>query len=436
MSEDFNNPNQQNNDPDTQNIPKDEQPSSVEYDPYTGERHRNNARLKARPDRSIIALFVAIAVVLSLLCGVGGVLIGGYLINDGNSSDTGHTPDSGKDGAVNTPGVAGDNVVIFETTENAVIANGTVATVAEKSAASVVEIMTTTTSSYNPNKTISGAGSGVIIAESAEENYTYIITNNHVIEGYETIRVRTTEGKEYAATVVGTDWLTDIAVLRIEVKGLSIATFASSDHLVLGQEVVAIGNPLGSLGGSVTNGIISGLSRTISIEGIPMTLLQTNAAINPGNSGGGLFDMNGNLIGIVNAKSVGEEVDNIGFAIPAATAKETASQIIAKGYVEGRADLGFMFGSATTNTGLTVYSYAYNSEVTTPIEQGHILYAITTSDGTTVEIQSIDDYRGILAGLKIGETVQAVIYKPVNTGFFTQYKSFTVTLTVHEYVPN
>lgn len=409
--------------------------TSVEYGPSFDSRYaRGGSAVKSASNSRIIAVIVAIAVIFAALCGVGGVLLGGYLSGQGNDGSSLGGNQGGADNSM-TPGQGADNVVIFETTENAAVTDGSVSSVAEKSAASVVEIMTTTTSNYNPNKTVSGAGSGVIIAESKDKDYTYVITNNHVVEGFETIRVRTTDGTEYSAEVIGTDWRSDIAVLRIEAKGLTLAAFAESNSLKLGQEVVAIGNPLGSLGGSVTNGIISGLSRTISIEGIPMTLLQTNAAINPGNSGGGLFDMNGNLIGIVNAKSVGEEVDNIGFAIPANTAKEMAEQLISYGYVKGRADLGFSFGNATTTSGLTIYSYAYNDEVTSPIESGYVLYAVTAGENT-VEISSIDDYRGLLASLTVGDTVQAVIYKPVKNGFFTQYKSFTVTLTVHEYTPN
>jgi serine protease Do len=296
--------------------------------------------------------------------------------------------------------------------------------------------MTEAASNRYPNQTISGAGSGVVFAQSKTENYTYIITNNHVVEGYDTIIVRTTDGKEYNATVVGTDWMTDIAVLRIVVRDLNIATCASSDDLVLGQEVVAIGNPLGQLGGSVSPGYVSGLSRTISIEGIPMTLLQTDAAINPGNSGGGLFDMNGNLIGIVNAKSVGEELDNIGFAIPINTAKTAAAEIIEKGYVSGRADLGFAFGTGITTSGLSIYSYAYNTEVNTEIKQGYLLYSFII-DGKEVNVSSIETYRSILTTLKVGDTVQARIYTPSSTWGGTVYRdSFVVTLKVHEYIPS
>ncbi len=405
-----------------------EEGASIEYGPrFDGAAYFSYAAAEQKNNRRVIAVIVAIGVIVSFLFGIGGVFLGGMLTG-GNSV----TPNN-MGGSSVVPGQIGDNVILFETDQSAASTDGSVAAVAAKTAASVVEIMTETTSVYYPNRTVSGAGSGVAIAESKDHNFTYIITNNHVVEGYETIRVRTTDGTEYTATVIGTDWQSDIAVLRIEAKGLKLAVFADSETVVLGQEVVAIGNPLGSLGGSVTNGIISGLSRTISIEGIPMTLLQTNAAINPGNSGGGLFDMNGNLIGIVNAKSVGEEVDNIGFAIPAQTAKDVASALIAQGYVSGRADLGFTFDNVTS-LGLSVYSYAYNSEISTPIEAGYLLHSITVNE-QTVNITSMDDYRGVLSRLAIGSTVQAVIGKPERYGIYTQYKSITVTLTVHEYHP-
>lgn len=405
--------------------------SSVEYGPrFYGSGSYGYAEQPTSKKNKLIAVFVACAVLLVALAGAGGLLLGKHLSGlDKDGASSGGTTDGGSSGS----GFTKDSVVMYETDKSATLADHSVASVAAKSADSVVEIMTESTSSRYPNRTVSGAGSGVIISESKTQEYTYIVTNNHVVEGYDTIVVRTTDGKEYNATVVGTDWMTDVAVLRIGAKGLSVATYVKNEKpLVLGQEVVAIGNPLGALGGSVSGGIISGLSRTITIDGIPMTLLQTDAAINPGNSGGGLFDMNGNLVGIVNAKSVGEEVDNIGFAIPIQTAVSAVTEIIEKGYVSGRADLGFTFSSSTTTTGLTIYSYAYNSEVTTAIESGYVLYSLTVGEEEIV-ISSVDDYRSALAMLEVGKTVQAKIYKPVSQGWMTSYQPFTVTLTVHEY---
>ncbi len=408
--------------------------SSVEYGPrFFGEGANGYYDTGKKKKNRTVALLLAIAVVLVTVTGIGGVLLGRQMASGGLDGDSQNGGSAG--GNAPSGGTLKDTVVMYQTTEKATIGEQSVAAVAAKSAGSVVEIMTASAGTGYTGKTVSGAGSGVIISESKTQEYTYIVTNNHVVEGFETIIVRTTSGKEYSASVVGTDWLTDIAVLRIRAKGLSVATYVSGETpLVLGQQVVAIGNPLGALGGSVSDGIISGLSRTITIEGIPMTLLQTDAAINPGNSGGGLFDMNGNLVGIVNAKSVAEGVDNIGFAIPIETAMKAVSEIIKKGYVSGRADLGFTFTTSTTTSGLTVYSYAYNNEISTPIQSGYILYSLTVN-GKKIAINSIENYRTVLASVSVGDTVQAQMLKPRRQSIFVDYKEFTVNLTVHEYTP-
>ena len=141
-----------------------------------------------------------------------------------------------------------------------------------------------------------GAGSGVIITSDG-----YILTNNHVIDGASKITVRLKDGTSYNGVVVGLDEKTDLAVIKVDASDLQPAVFGDSSSLTVGETAVAIGNPLGQLGGTVTSGIISALDREISIDGETMTLLQTSAAINPGNSGGGLFNSYGELIGIVNA---------------------------------------------------------------------------------------------------------------------------------------
>lgn len=159
--------------------------------------------------------------------------------------------------------------------------------------------------------------------------------------------------------VIGSDSQTDVAVIKINASNLKPAVFGDSSNLVVGQSVVAVGNPLGELGGSVTEGIISALDRSITISGQTMTLLQTTAAINPGNSGGGLFNTNGELIGIVNAKSSGSDVEGIGFAIPVNIAKEVAEQLISNGKVEGRLTLGISYVEISNVQ--TAMSYGVNT---------------------------------------------------------------------------
>ena len=187
----------------------------------------------------------------------------------------------------------------------------------------------------------SGAGSGVIISEDG-----YILTCAHVVSGANSISVTTFDGAEFAASVVGSYEDGDIAVLKIEAEGLQAAVLGDSDNIQLAETVYAVGNPGGTLGGSITDGIVSATSRTISISiensatpyglginnrTVSLDVLQTNAAVSPGNSGGGLFNAQGELIGIVNAKSSGENQEGLGFAIPVNTAREIAVSLINTG---------------------------------------------------------------------------------------------------------
>jgi serine protease Do len=216
----------------------------------------------------------------------------------------------------------------------------TVQEITEATLDSVVEIRTESVQmdSWMGQYVTEGAGSGVIIKENG-----YIITNNHVVTGASNIIVTTTDKKEYEATLVGTDPDTDVAVIKINAKGLKAATMGNSDQLNVGDLAVAIGNPLGELGGTVTAGIISALDRSISIDGKTMTLLQTDTSINPGNSGGGLFNQYGQLIGVVVAKSSGSDVEGLGFAIPINRAAEVAAQLMDGGYVKGKPSTGMAY---------------------------------------------------------------------------------------------
>jgi len=241
------------------------------------------------------------------------------------------------------------------------------------------------------NTTMSGgtsAGAGVIVASSEEEGYSYIMTCLHVVDGYTAIKVTLTDGTVHSAEFVGGVPDGDIAIIRIAVtEDITIAMIRDYEESPVraGEDAIAIGNPLGTFGGSVTLGIISAPSREINIEGSMMTLLQTDAAINGGNSGGGLFDENGLLIGIVNAKTVtdssGNAVEGIGFAIPIDDAIVIAQKVLntrgsdnynGLGYIPGKIMLGittqsgtFTFGTesyyASYITALSLYGSAYES---------------------------------------------------------------------------
>ena len=182
---------------------------------------------------------------------------------------------------------------------------------------SVVEVVTesVTYAGFGGAYITSGAGSGVIISDSG-----HILTNYHVVEGAESITVTLPDGREEKVVWIMGDEVTDIAVIKINAQTENAAVIGGSASLVAGQQVMVVGNPLGDLGGSVSGGIISAVDRHVTIEGKEMNLIQLDAAVNPGNSGGGLFDMRGALVGIVNAKSVAEDVEGIGFAIPVDTA--------------------------------------------------------------------------------------------------------------------
>lgn len=286
--------------------------------------------------------------------------------------------------------------------------------VADTCSDSVVEIRTESVqNSQRFGQFVSeGAGSGVIVTADG-----YIATNNHVIDGASKITVTLASGKEYAATLIGKDAKTDLAVIKISETALKAATLGTSASLKVGEPVVAIGNPLGELGGTVTSGIISALDRQIEIDNEKMTLLQTDAAVNPGNSGGGLFNSKGQLIGIVNAKSSGSDIEGLAFAIPIDTAKNVINQIISQGYVSGRIDLGLTFREQGTSfnlfTGAWTRGGVYIADVTSNsnaanagLSRGDIVTAV---DGT--KISGFADIKKIIDSHNVGDTVSFTVYR-------------------------
>ncbi len=287
-----------------------------------------------------------------------------------------------------------------------------VSQIAQITQPSVVEITTEVVSDNYFSQQIvgSGAGSGVIIREDG-----YIVTNHHVIEGATKITVKTINGESYEAELVGTDEQTDLAVLKVDATGLYAATIGSSSELAVGDYVMAIGNPLGEFGGTVSDGIVSALSREITIEGETMTLLQTNAAINPGNSGGGLFNEEGELVAIVNAKSAGVEIEGIGFAIPMDIAADVIEDIIDVGYVQGRFTLGV--GLIDIQDEATAMMYGINKPglYIQSINQGGNAHLAGLQVGDRfvefngAEIETYDDLLAEMEILEAGQTVEAVV---------------------------
>ena len=266
---------------------------------------------------------------------------------------------------------------------------------------------------YGQNQVESGAGSGVIISSDG-----YILTCAHVVDGASTITV-TIGDTDYTATLVGEDTTSDIAVIKIDADGLTPATVGNSDSLKVGQSVMAVGNPLGELGGTVTGGMISALNRSVTIQGSSsvntMSLIQMDASVSPGNSGGGLFNMNGELVGIVNAKSSSSDAEGLGFAIPINDAIKVAQELLENGYVTGRPYLGITYLAVTdaqTASQLGVNAYGvYVVEVVKggPAEKAGLQAGdrIVSVDGT--EIASKDDLGTLMQKHAAGDTLSITI---------------------------
>lgn len=282
---------------------------------------------------------------------------------------------------------------------------------------SVVEISTETVqrNAFMQQYVSEGAGSGVVISADG-----YIITNNHVIANSTKISVRLKSGKSYEGKLIGTDEESDIAVVKIEATELKAATLGNSDKLVVGELSIVIGNPLGTLGGTVTDGIISALDREIDIDGDKMTLLQTNAAVNPGNSGGGLFNANGELVGIVNSKTSASGIEGLGFAIPINTAAKVATDLIKNGYVTGRPaidvelvevnDIFSAFQYGVSETGLYISKVNPGSYADIAgLKSGD---RIVSMNGT--EIYSESDYSSVLKSCSVGDTVSMIVSRNGN----------------------
>ncbi len=261
----------------------------------------------------------------------------------------------------------------------------------------------------------SSSGTGVVLSASG-----YIVTNYHVIENAQSINVLLTDNRQLAARIVGSDPVSDLAVLSVEAEDLVSAQFGDSDSLRVGDAVVAIGDPLGvEYRGTMTNGIVSAINRNVSVNGRTMNLIQTNAALNSGNSGGPLINIYGQVIGIntikIGAFADSAGVEGLGFAIPSATVKDIVTQIISQGYVSGRPRLGITGESISLfyqryyrlPAGLFVTDIAPGSNVEKAgLEVGDVLISV---DGNKVYSQN--DLDTLLYQYSAGDVVTLVIYR-------------------------
>ncbi len=280
----------------------------------------------------VITSLLAVLLVFSL---VGAALFGARISKLENAAND--SAEKTADGDANSSsGSSGTTAfpsgVSFTSSTSA--ANDSETEIIQKSMKTVVSIDIMEQTSYG--STPSSSGSGVIISEDG-----YIATCAHVVSGASKIYVYLNDGTSYEAEIVSSDSVSDLAVIKVDATDLPYAAFADSGSLQIGEKVFAIGNMLGQLSNSCTRGCISGIDRSVSIDGNRMTLLQTDAAVNHGNSGGGLFRLSdGALVGIVNAKSDASNVENLGFAIPSSDAAKVVSELIECGFLTGRPYIG------------------------------------------------------------------------------------------------
>ena len=364
---------------------------------------------KQKKDHSKLAKS-AVALVLAAAMGFVGGFAGAQFGNGGHKVVIQQVERSDSSAASDSVDAAADGTTVSS--------GMTTAQVAKMVSPSVVVITTEQVvysqwSWYGQSQVESGAGSGVIISSDG-----YILTCAHVVSGASNITVSIGD-KDYPATLVGEDTTSDIAVVKVDATGLTPATVGNSDNLKVGESVMAVGNPLGELGGTVTSGIVSALNRSVSIQGSSsvntMSLIQMDASVSPGNSGGGLFNMNGELVGIVNAKSSDSDAEGLGFAIPVNDAVKVAQELLENGYVTGRPYLGISYYAVTdAQTAAQLGVNAYGVYIVEVVKGGPADKAglqagdrIVSMDGSEVATQS--DLGTLMQDHKAGDTIEITV---------------------------
>ena len=355
----------------------------------------------------------AVALVLAAAMGFAGGFVGAKYGGSGKVVIQQAAPSAASDSSTGSSGA--DSTITAASSSGSSLTTEQVADMVSPSVVVITteQVVYSQWSWYGQSQVESGAGSGVIISSDG-----YILTCAHVVDGASSITV-TIDDKDYTATLVGEDTTSDVAVIKIDATGLTPATVGDSDNLKVGQSVMAVGNPLGELGGTVTGGMISALNRSVTIQGTSstntMSLIQMDASVSPGNSGGGLFNMNGELIGIVNAKSSSSDAEGLGFAIPINDAIKVAQELLENGYVTGRPYLGITYlGVEDAQTAAQLGVNAYGVYVVEVVKGGPAERAglqsgdrIVSIDGT--EIASKDDLGTLMQKHAAGDTLNITI---------------------------
>ncbi len=273
----------------------------------------------------------------------------------------------------------------------------------------------TTTNIWGQISETASSGTGFVLTADG-----YILSNYHVVEGASRLTVMTYMGQEYEARLVGYDEMNDVSILKVEATGLDPVTIGSSDDLIVGDQVVAIGNPLGELTSSLTVGYISAKDRTINTDGSLINMMQTDAAINPGNSGGPLFNMKGEVVGITTAKysgstGSGASIEGIGFAIPIADVMAMSEDLIAHGYLTNQAYLGVSVMDLDGNTAamysLPVGSYVQSVVAGSCAEKAGIVPKDIIIKVGEYEVEGNTTLQNALRKFKAGETATITVYR-------------------------
>ena len=403
-----------------------------DYSPSNGQGAPSGDPKKPEKKGKITGKIVAMLLVVALLGSVGGSALTAA-INSIHSDDKEAVQATSSDATDASEEDGTDYQLVSHALPDELPTNDTGKSLTESqvyalAVNSVVGITTeATTNVFGQQAVSANAGTGFILTEDG-----YIITNQHVVAGADTITVTLYSGEKYTAELVGSDASYDIAVLKIEAEGLQPVSVGDSDNLQVGESVVAIGNPLGELTWTMTNGIISALNREINTDGNPQNMIQTNAAINSGNSGGPLFDMDGNVIGVTSAKysgstSTGTTIEGLGFAIPINDALRVAYDLVEYGYVKG-AYLGVSLQNLDSNTA-NYYSLPVGPRVEEVVEGSCAEKAgvqvgdiIIRFNG--VDVETYNDLSGQLKKLEAGDTVEMVVYR--------KGEEITLTVTLDE----
>ena len=408
--------------------------------PYPGPWDRDSYETgSTRPPKSYGGIIAVLLVAVIVLCGITSMLSAANIrLSQGNQSvsDTpalnfqpGTASEPSTSASPTVPTGAGEDFRMeLETApdsyENFPQSDGkSLQQIYEENIPSVVSITCTAQSGNS-------SGTGVVVSRDG-----YLVTNCHVVEGAASISVLLSDGRTFPAALVGTDVISDLAVLYIDAHDLTAATFGDCTTLRVGDAVAAIGDPLGlELRGTMTDGIISAINRNITVDGRTMTLIQTNAALNSGNSGGPLINCYGQVIGI-NTMKISAFVDDagvegLGFAIPSTTVKEVVDQLIRQGYVSGRPSLGVSVEDISDAArrywrlpaGVLVSDVQSGScAEKAGLREGDIIMSIND-----VRISSVDAFSTALYRLHAGEEITLQCYR------YRAEEQFSVTLKLDE----